>query len=223
MNEKEINTNNFNIKYNDNKLNTDLYCENITDNPNYICKNLLIIELYRLKLYNKLKRKIIKIFDQYCEKKKIVLESKQLIDKVFLLDILSLIIMNYSNKEDVFFDKKSPFTKSNIEKYFQKDKCLNIDKKIIEIVINIFPKLDEHYIRYYKRLIRLRNKLLSIQYQIKYEIIEQNAIITLQLDDEYINRLKFKEIKYRKNIKLPLHIFYHLIKLFNNRIMNDYI
>jgi len=229
MNEKEINTNNYYIKYSDDKYNKDLYCENVTDNPNFVCKNLLVIELYRLKLYNKLKKKLIKLIKEYCDINKLKYDNKQSnenkfsININFFIDIYSIIIIKMENKKDVLFNDISPFKKSNIEEYLINNKCINIDKIHTDLTIKLLPKMDEHYIRYYKRLLRLRKKLFSIKYKINYEIIDQIVLLSLELDNEYIERLKFKEIKYRKKIKIPLHVFNHLIKLFNNRVMNDYI
>jgi len=221
MSKREIKTNHFELIYLDNKFNYDI-C-----NDNQVCDKLLIRELYRLNLYNKLKKKLLDFTTEYVNKYNISVSNSDITtkDEYFnqniIIEILIMIIMNYDKKDDPLFTDKSLFNKKIIDKYI-KDKCITINKTSMDVIINVLPKISDFYLDCYDDFLNMKNKILDIKYDINYEIIDNLVNINLNVDNEYITRLGIEEIKYKSSIKLSLHIFNHLVKLYNTKILNDY-
>jgi hypothetical protein len=219
MNEKQIITNNFELIYLDNKLNYDI-CKD-----DQVCEKIFIRELYRLNLYNKLKKKLIELSMEYVNKNNIIIDNNNSKDDTFnqnlLLEVLIILIMNLDKKNDPLFNDKSPFDKKILDKYL-KNKCITMNKVSVDVIVNIMPKLSDFYIECYNDYNKHKNIILDIKYDINYEIKDNIVNIKLNLDNEYITRLGLEEIKYKDNIKLSLHIFNHLVKLYNTKILTDY-
>ena len=171
--------------------------------------NNIIIELYRSNLYNKLCEKLLNKLNKYQENK--IIMSNEL-----ALDILSMLIFNHNFKKsfDPLFDIESPFTIEKITDYIIKKKCISyFDKSINKIIIKIFPTISEYYIKYYKRIKKKINIINEINYEITYEIISNIVIIKLEILNNIL------DLKYREEIKIPLHIFTHLTYLYNINIL----
>jgi hypothetical protein len=190
-----------------------------------INNNYLLIELERVKLYNKFILYFKKIYNKIINKyKNINLNDKNIFpQEALLLDLISTLILNMKNNNNIlfdsFFDKESPFEKIKLQNYFFKKNCiLTLSNDLIKWCIKILSKLSKKYIKYYNKLyntIKYLNNEYSIKlnYLIDFEIIDNNKciIINLKKDNNIIHY-----------IKLPYHIFSHLIKLYNNTIYNEY-
>ena len=189
-----------------------------------VSKNYLIIDIYRFKLYNKLKKKLLKIHTNIYTKtldknSKLNIDDNKFISYILLQDVMSIFIINnkFESDFDIIFDSKSPFSKKKIKSYFNK-KCIpTLNKNIIKSIVNILPKISKYYIKYYNRLFNKIKILDLIKYNISYEIINDKYIINLSIDDNSIIK------KYNKIIKLPSHIFNHIIKLYNTNYLNNYL
>jgi len=188
-------TNNYNIYYPQIKLNK-------TD-------NLIILELYRNTLYNILKKKINNYRKEY----------NKLLSEALTYDILCILLFNheFTSNKDPIFDSTSPFTKKNIYDYFFKKKCLKtIPKKTINIILNIFPKISNIYIKFYKKINKNIKKFNTINYNINYrsDIINKKklniniVIISLDIINNDLN------IEYNNELKISKDIFDHLVKLY---------
>lgn len=200
----EINTNSYYIKYYD------------IQNDNNIIK-----EVYRLYYYDKLQNKLYKYINKYLLKvlKKDpnanISDRKIYLTKEFATDIISILIFNHNfNSNDPIFDNKSPFEYNNIYTFFNKDKCLTIyTDKLKQMIFDIIPKIGQKYIKYYKKL----KKNYINKYKINYEKIDNNININIE-----IYNLDPKII-YTKIIDIPIHIFNHLVKLYNIKNLNNYV
>lgn len=210
-----INTNNYNIKYN-----------NIFyDYTNYT-NNYLITEIYRNTLYIKFKKYISKIRKTIIDTHNITnLDKNNFISEIFLYDIVSIFIINHKFKSlfDPIFDISSPFKLNNIVLYF-KNKCIpTINKNIQKSIKNILPKISNKYIKYYKKLKKNIIKFNDIKYNITYEINNNIVIIYFNiLESNNDIQLFINKLKYKKIINISLHIFNHLVNLYNNKILNKY-
>lgn len=223
MSNKQIKTSNFELIYLDNKYNYDI-C-----NDDQVCNKLLIRELYQLNLYNKLKKKLLDITTEYINKNNIpvsntdiITTSSEYFNQNIIIEVLIIIIMNFDKKDEPLFYSRSPFDKKLIDKYI-KDKCITMNKISMDVIINVLPKLSDFYLDCYDDFQNIKNKILDIKYDINYVITDNFVNIDLNIDNEYITRLNIDEIKYKNSIKLSLHIFNHLIKLYNTKILNDYL
>lgn len=188
-------------------------------------KNYLILELYRSYLFKKLKKKLIKFRKKHLDKFKkknpdIDINIKDnYIRLPYLIDIMSIFIINHQFKEnyDVIFDSISPFNKLNIIKFLKEDKCLTtISNENINNVIDILPKLSKSYLKYFKK-IKNCQFIEQIQFTINYNIIEDKVIILVEIkNNDKLNKLT-------KKLNIYLHIFKHLVKLYNTKILNNFI
>ena len=207
------------------------YTELIYDYQNQT-NNIIVVDVYRSYLYKKLiqklkdihKKEIRKAFVTSDHTESIIFDKKNdFVSKVLIIDIMSILIMNHKFKSnlDPIFDCKSPFRKSKLIKYFD-DKCMPIfSNKVIDSTILILPNISKYYKRYYKRI---NNKLLehffdNIKYNIRYEIIQNNVFIYFNLD----NNKFLKKTNYLEIIPIQLHIFNHLVKLYNTKMLNNYL
>lgn len=211
---KSIDTNSFNIIYN----------HKILDYENII-NNKIILELYRSFLYNKLKTRLKKYYDIFCDYYKTkhtnidINNKKYFVSFTLLLDIMSIFIIEHKFKSnlDPIFDLKSPFNKKNLNKYF-KNRCIpSLDKKIRLIIIEVLPKISKIYKKYYNKIKKNIKKIDNIVYDIEYNINDKNVDIKLNINEN--NLLKIKN----NNLSIPIHIFNHLVKLYNNNKLNNYI
>jgi len=210
-----INTNNYNIEY-----------KNILYNYINYTNNYLITEIYRNTLYIKFKNYISKIRKKIINEHNIInLDKNNFISEIYLYDIVSLFIINHKFKSlfDPIFDLSSPFNLHNIQLYF-KNKCIpTINKNIQKSIENILPKLSDKYIKYYKKIKKNIIKFNNINYKLTYEI--NNNIVTIYLNILETNndmQLFINKLKYKKIINISLHIFNHLVNLYNNKILNKY-
>ena len=148
---QKVSTNNFNYVYKDTEYGYE-----------YDCTNNLILELYRAKLYNKLKSKLLKIKYAYyitiknidTRRNKASDNKNKYLSDALAKDILGLLIFNHSfnSNYDPIFDNISPYTISNLSKQFIKEKKLaTLKKKIIKDILIIYLQLSSKYIRYYNR------------------------------------------------------------------------
>ena len=189
--------------------NYDIYYPIIKLNEN---TNSIILELYRTTLYNKLKKKINEIRIKYTK----------LLSESLAYDIMSILLFNHTfeSKIDPLFDSTSPFTKKNIYNYFYVKKCLKtIPNETIKIILKIFPKISNRYIKYYNKIVKNNSKLNNIKYNISYTEIEKSKnseknIEFIIINFELINNNSKINIEYIKNLKISLDIFNHLVKLY---------
>jgi hypothetical protein len=212
----KLNTNNYYIEYN-----------NLIYEYKKYCNNFIISEIYRNTLYIKFKNHIIK-----CRKKiinaqiNIDIDNNNFISQVYLYDIVSLLIINhkFESSFDPIFDSKSPFTLNNINNYLNKNCIPTLNKNIIQSLKNILPNLNHKYIKYYKKFKKKIKFLNYIKYNTSYEFINNYVIININIlesKNEKINII-INNLKYNKKIKISLHIFQHLIKLYNTKVHNNY-
>jgi len=209
-----------------NNYNTNNYNINYIKNDNKDIKTTIILELYRLTLYNKLQEKLKKIRIKYTNNNN---DKNKSLTNMLALDILSILLFNhkYESNLDPLFDSKSPFTKLNINNYFKKYKCIrNISKDTLNIIIKIFPKISNKYIKYYNKIIKFLKKKSNFN-KIDYEINQSNIILKnknfININLTLINNTKIK-IFYNNKILISSDIFNHLNKLYtieNNT--NDYL
>uniref|UniRef100_A0A6C0H738 PCIF1 WW domain-containing protein n=1 Tax=viral metagenome TaxID=1070528 RepID=A0A6C0H738_9ZZZZ len=211
----EINTNNFNFIYN-NKI---YDYESISNNH-------IILDIYRLTLYEKLKRKVLKERHKY--KKKLDYINNSNIDtndkNVFISsnlckDILGILLFNHNFKTsyDPIFDIETPFNEDNITQLLIKEKCIGyLTSNIIKNIIYLYPLLSKKYIKYYNKIKNNISDIDNIKYTITYEEDYDYTILYLNIENNNYS------LKYLKYIKIPTHIFYHLIKLYNTKIYKNY-
>ena len=211
-----INTNNYNIEYN-----------NFLYNYKKKTNNYIITEIYRNTLYINFKIYISKIRNIIIAKQNINnLDKNNFISIIYLYDIVSIFIINHKFKSsfDPIFDSISPFELKNINNYFN-NKCIpTINNFLINSIKSILPKISERYIKYYKKLKKNIINFNNIKYNITYEIIDNIILIKLNIiesNDENINII-INKLKYKKILKISLHIFKHLVKLYNTKILNNY-
>jgi len=213
---KIINTNSFVIHYIDKKLDYQT-----------LSNNYIILEIYRSRMYKKLKKKLKKKFNiQYdnIKNKNQLFEinnKDNFVTYPLLLDIMSIFIMNhiFNSKLDPIFDNHSPFKKSLIKKYF-KNRCIpTLTDNVILSIIEILPKISKTYKKYYVKINEKIKILNDIKYEIKYEIIQKTVFIYLQIEN---NIILGKNFKYNNILPISLHIFQHLIKLFNTKVLNNF-
>ena len=208
-----INTNNFKLEY---------------INKTYKYKNEILIEIYRSNLFNRLQKKLSKYYNKYLESMLKKDPSTDITDKNkyfgigYSIDLLSIFIFNhkFNSDLDVIFDNISPFNKKSIYNYIERDNCINVNKSNRTMIYKIYPKLNESYIKYHKKLENRINFLKHIQYNIIHENINNEFIITLNIkkdDSNFLNNLE-----YRNKLIIPNHIFTHLVKLFNTNILKNY-
>jgi len=192
-----------------------------------INNNYLLIELERIKLYNKFilyfKKIYYKIIDKFKTNKAININDKNIFPQEnLLIDLISTLILNMKNDNiilfDPFFNKESPFEKIKLKNYFLNKKCiLTLSNELIIWCIKILSKLSNKYIKYYNKLFNTIKYLndnednIKSKYSILFEKVDNNIIINLKKDNDIIHY-----------IKLPYYIFIHLIKLYNNTIYNEY-
>jgi hypothetical protein len=173
-----------------------------------ILKNYIIIELYRTNMYNKLHLELNNLIKKY----------DYVLSIQLAYDILSLLIFNhkFKSKLDPLFDSTSPFTIEKINNLFD-NKCITYcDTNQINIIKKEFPQLSKYYLEYYKNIKNNILNLNSVEYELNYEILDKIVNIKLNL----INNVY--SLKYIKKISIPIHIFFHLISLYNIKILNNY-
>jgi hypothetical protein len=183
-------------------------------------ENIILIELYRIKLYNKFKLYLHKVYKKITDKYKnnIDIKNKDIFPSIaLLLDILSILLLNQSNKKDPIFNDISPYTKDNLNYYF-KNKCISsITDDLIYWFIKILSKMSKKYIKYYNKLYNKINNKIKHKYNINYIIENNNIIIQLNI---------IKKNNIIKKIENPIIIssntFNYLVKLYNNKNYNDY-
>jgi len=175
-------------------------------------KNNIILELCRQKYYEKLKDKLNKIRIKYLTKLKKKKPDININDVHLYLsqelsyDLLSILIMDMNNKKDPIFNDVSPFTKQNLHRFFDIDKCIaTININIIKSILIIFPYLSNIYIRYFNKL---KNKN-NTKYKITHTLNQNDVKITL-------------DISQKTDLVIPNHIFYHLVKNYNIKKHNIY-
>ena len=189
--------------------------------------NYLLIELERIKLYNKFilhfKKIYYKIIDKFKTNKNININDKNTFPQEnLLIDLISTLILNMRNDNiilfDPFFNKESPFEKIKLKNYFSNKKCiLTLSNELIRWCIKILSKLSNKYIKYYNKLFNTIKYLndnednIKSKYSILFEKVDNYIRINLKKDNDIIHY-----------IKLPNYIFIHLIKLYNNTIYNEY-
>ena len=212
---KTIDTNNFKLDY-------------INKRYNYINKNKIIIEIYRCNLFNRLQKKLLIYYNKYLENILKKNPSADITDKRKYLglgystDLLSIFICNhkFNSDLDIIFDDTSPFNKTTLYNYIERDYCITTNESTRLMIYKIYPKLDFTYIKYYKKLKNRINTLKNIQYNIIHENINNEIIITLDIEK---NNSKFlNKLNYNNKLIIPNHIFTHLVKLFNTNILNNY-
>jgi hypothetical protein len=175
-------------------------------------KNPLILELYRTTLYSKLQDKVKEERLKYNTNTS---DKNKSLSEVFALDMMSILLFNhkFKSKFDPLFDSTSPFTKINIDNYFFKYKCLKtLSQETIEIILKVFPKISNTYIKYYKQIVENLKLINNIKFNISYstELINNKEFINISL--EILNDKL--DIKYNKNLKISSDIFNHLFKLY---------
>ena len=195
-----MDTTNYNIKYNIKKY----------DYQN-IVNNNIIIEIYRNYLYNKLKKKLKKLRQK---------EDNNILSLPLLYDIFSIFIINhnFNSSFDPIFDNISPFEIQNIKNYFYENCLPTLSDDIIKVILKILPNISNKYLKYYKKINKYINLIDTINYIIYYEIDKIVCIYFEILNIPYF----FKKVKYKNKIFIPIHIFNHLVKLFNIKILNNY-
>jgi hypothetical protein len=167
-------------------------------------KNNIILELYRQKYYEKLKDKLNKIRIKYLTKLKNKKPDININDIHLYLsqelsyDLLSIFIMDMDNKKDPIFNDISPFTKQNLHRFFNIDKCIaTININIIKSILRIYPYLSKIYIKYFNKL----KKKINTNYKITHTLNQNDVKITLDTS--------------QNDLIIPNHIFYHLVKNYN--------
>ena len=195
-----MDTTNYNIKYNIKKY----------DYQN-IVNNNIIIEIYRNYLYNKLKKKLKKLRQK---------EDNNILSLPLLYDIFSIFIINhnFNSSFDPIFDNISPFEIQNIKNYFYENCLPTLSDDIIKVILKILHNISKKYLKYYKKINKYINLIDTINYIIYYEIDKIVCIYFEILNIPYF----FKKVKYKNKIFIPIHIFNHLVKLFNIKILNNY-
>jgi hypothetical protein len=182
--------------------------------------NIILIESYRIKLYNKFKLYLHKKYNKITSKYKndIDIKNKDKFPSIsLLLDILSILLLNQINRQDPIFNNISPYTKDNLNNYFE-NKCIStLTDDLIYWNIKILSKLSKKYIKYYNKLYNKINDKINKKYNIKYTIENNNVIIQL-------NIIKKNNILKPENhpIIIPVNTFKYLVKLYNNKNYNDY-
>jgi hypothetical protein len=83
------------------------------------------------------------------------------------------------------------------------------------MIYEVIPKIGKKYIKYFKKL-KKNHYLWNNEYKIYYEIVNNNVVINIEIFN--LN----PKINYKKYIELPLHIFKHLIKLYNTKNLNNF-
>jgi hypothetical protein len=146
-----------------------------------------------------------------------LIDNKQdIISYHLALDILSLFIFNhkFKSKLDPIFDSSSPFKQKKI-KYIFKNCITYCNQKQVNLIIKIYPQLTDIYLECYHEILKNIEKINSIEYNITYEITNDMVIIKLNI----INNIL--DLNY-SDIKIPLHIFSHLVSLYNIKKYNNY-
>ena len=201
----EINTNNYKISYDDSIFSYKKYTN-----------NYLITEIYRCYLYKRFKKFILKIRSKENVND---LDKDNFISLVYLYDVVSIFIINHKSESlfDPLFDSKSPFLEDNIKNYFNKNCMPSVNSNIKKSILQILPKLSNKYLKYYNKLKKNIIKFNNIEYVIKYEI--NDLLVTINLE---IIKNDLIKVKYKKKINMSLHIFNHLVKLYNTKMFNNY-
>lgn len=222
--EKILNTNSFSIKY----------IDNIKTKPH------IILELYRGDLYKKFIEKLLFSRLEYIKKllekypKFDVNDNNIFISEPLLIDIVSIFILNHEFKSDIdpIFDIKSPFEKSHVKAYFDNNCLPTIPVILIDPIVEILSDLSETYILYFDNIKQNMERISELKYNITFEITNNMVTILFKFMDrnEIIDKLKqaynFTEnnqAQYPEKIVLPLHIFKHLVKLYNTKVHNNYL
>lgn len=201
----EINTNNYKISY-----------DNSTKLYKKYTNNYLITEIYRCYLYKRFKKLILKIRS---EENINNLDKYDFISLVYLYDIVSIFIINHKFKSliDPIFDSISPFIEKNIKDYFNKNCIPSLNLNLKNSILLILPKLTNKYLKYYKKIKKNIINFNDIEYIINYEI--NDLIVSINLEIIKNNLIK---VKYKKKLDMSLHIFNHLVKLYNTKMLNNY-
>lgn len=197
----EINNNKFHYYYNEIKYK---YEDTV--------KNIIILEIYRSNLYNKLKNYILKLRLKYLLK---IYPYTQLsiynnyVNEEYILNLLSIIIFThkFNSLHDPIFDDISPFNKDNLENIFN-NKCLINKEHNINMILTIFPYLSKKYLKYYNKIISNYAKFDNIKYSINYKINNNIISINLLIED---NKL-FKNINYMKIYNFNHNYFMKITK-----------
>jgi len=201
-----INTNNYNINYN-----------NILYLYKNYTTNYLVTEIYRTFLYKRFKKFVIK---KRIEKNINNLDKEQFIGVNYLLDMVSLFIINHKFKSlfDPIFDSTTPFNKKDIDYFFSK-KCIpTMNNDVINSLKVILPELSDKYIKYHNKLKKRIKIMNNIEYKINYELFDSFVLITLEIiKNEHIHHLNYK-----KSLKIATPIFNHLVKLYNTKMLNNF-
>ena len=90
--------------------------------------NIILIESYRIKLYNKFKLYLHKKYNKITNKYKndIDIRNKDKFPSIsLLLDILSILLLNQNDRQDPIFNNISPYTKDYLNNYFYVNKHNN--------------------------------------------------------------------------------------------------
>lgn len=208
---KELNSANFNIIYQDKKYDY----QNI--------KNIIIYELYKSTLYNKLLKKLNNYRSKYAVKHpEIDNNDKNIFPSLgLLIDIVSLAIMShkFNSNFDPMFDNTSPFEKHKLEKMLRTDKCLSLfTETIIDASLNIIPKITKYYLKYYDRLTKRIKKIEKVEYELTHELIRTTVLIKLKIVPSKFS----SKISYNDTLIMSQHIFHHLVKLYNTKMFNKY-
>ena len=93
----------------------------------------------------------------------------------------------------------------------------SVNSNIKKSILQILPKLSNKYLKYYNKLKKNIIKFNNIEYVIKYEI--NDLLVTINLE---IIKNDLIKVKYKKKINMSLHIFNHLVKLYNTKMFNNY-
>ena len=191
-----INTKSFNIDYNDIKEEYPL---------------TISIELYRDELYKELLIYAEKIRKELLQKEQSlhefikIDERNEFVSEPLLRDFISMFIINhkFESNIDPLFDSKTPFEKSTVIDYFNKDCITTYTELTKKAIIEILPHLTNLYIENFNKInIKLKEK--NDKYDVDYKIIDE----------------KFFEIDGK--LKIPIHIFKHLVKLYNTKNLYNY-
>lgn len=189
-------------------------------------KNIIITDIYRRFLYDKLKNHFSVIYKKYVDDIKIsnininVHDRTNFLSFVFGIDFISLFIFshNFNSNFDPIFDSVSPFSIDNIVDYIENKNCIiTINKNIKKCILDIFPQLSDLYIQCFNDLVNNIHLIDKIKYIINYKIFKQSVIIFLD-----VSEIPNLPLYYERKLILSLHMFNHLVRLFNTNFLDDH-